>query len=208
MASALLFKHRIREWRFFGNRGASGADPEAKDDCFLRVPVKRDSFDALWLEEETMTLGISERRLTREIRREQRETDELLASIHSMFHERGVSGTTAANRVIDALEELREHLGMVFALKETNGYVDDFVVAAPPLCPRAQVLKEQHEELFRALGLLIDQADGDLEQHRWRDLWKIAEMTFENFCDRLREHQAGEARLVQQAFLEDVGIGD
>jgi hypothetical protein len=39
-------------------------------------------------------------------------------------------------------------------------------------------------------------------------VWKLDEMTFENFCDQLRAHEAREAELVQRAVSDDVGVGD
>jgi hypothetical protein len=36
----------------------------------------------------------------------------------------------------------------------------------------------------------------------------MAEMTFENFRQRLEAHQLGEADLVQRAFIQDIGAVD
>jgi hypothetical protein len=97
---------------------------------------------------------------------------------------------------------------MLFALKECGGYLDDTVVSAPQLERVAERLKQQHYGLFVALGSLIDQCENDFERHRWRDVWKLDEMTFENFCDQLRAHETREAELVQRAVSDDVGVGD
>jgi hypothetical protein len=143
-----------------------------------------------------------------DVAREQRELDELVGRVRRMFHAEHSAATPWANRLIDTLDELREHLGMLFALKECGGYLDDTVVSAPQLERVAERLKQQHYGLFVALGSLIDQCENDFERHRWRDVWKLDEMTFENFCDQLRAHETREAELVQRAVSDDVGVGD
>jgi hypothetical protein len=125
-----------------------------------------------------------------------------------MFHAHRTARADGAVRLMDALDELREHLGMMFALKETGGYLDDVVAATPPLSEKADALKAQHALLFEDLSRLIDQCDEDLSRGRWGRSWKLAEMTFENFCEQLREHEMGEAVLVQEAFNQETGVGD
>ncbi|HQU43068.1 MAG TPA: hypothetical protein PK867_09655, partial [Pirellulales bacterium] len=109
---------------------------------------------------------------------------------------------------LEALDELSEHLGMVFALKESDGYFGDVLEATPSLCRCADELKSDHRALFTELSHLIDQCDLDVERHHWPQCWKMAEMTFENFRQRLEAHQVGEADLVQKAFTLDIGVAD
>jgi hypothetical protein len=146
--------------------------------------------------------------LCEDLEREQRELDELVGKVRKLFHQEHAAATACANRLIDVLDELREHLGMLFALKERGGYLDEAIVLAPQLETVAASLKQQHHALFIGLGCLIDQCENDLERHRWRDVWKLDEMTFENFCDQFRAHQTCEAELVQRAVSDDVGVGD
>jgi hypothetical protein len=145
---------------------------------------------------------------SQDVAREQRELDDLVGTVRRMFHAEHAAANAWANRLIDTLDELREHLGMLFAMKECGGYLDEAVGTAPQLERVAESLKQQHNLLFVALGCLIDQCENDFERHRWRDVWKLDEMTFENFCDQLRAHQAREAEIVQRAVSDDVGVGD
>jgi hypothetical protein len=142
-----------------------------------------------------------------DVEHEQRELEELVVKVQEMFHQERAAGVTCAKRLIDMLDELREHLGMLFAMKQCAGYVDEAIASAPQLKRAAAALRRQHYALFVALGCLIDQCECDLDRHRWRDYWRLDEMTFENFYDQLRAHQTREAELLQRA-VSDVGVGD
>lgn len=151
-----------------------------------------------------MTIGI----VSKEVRDEQRELDQHLSRIDRLFREHRVGTASGAVRLLEALDELSEHLGMMFALKEFDGYLRDVVEAAPSLCRCADELKSDHQALFAELSHLIEQCDQDVARHRWPHCWKMAEMTFENFRQRLEAHQVGEVDLVQKAFMEDIGAVD
>ncbi|HVX13121.1 MAG TPA: hypothetical protein VHC22_18195 [Pirellulales bacterium] len=151
-----------------------------------------------------MTAGAKLPIVSKEVRDEQRQLDEHIERIDRLFREHRVGSTSGAVRVLEALDELSEHLGMMFALKECDGYLRDVVEYAPSLCRCADELKTDHRALFVELSHLIDRCEQDVESHRWPECWKMAEMTFENFRQRLEAHQLGEADLVQKAFMEDV----
>ena len=142
--------------------------------------------------------------VSKEVRDEQRELDEHLSRIDRLFREHRIGTTSGAVRLLEALDELSEHLGMMFALKESDGYLREVVEAAPSFCRCADELKSDHQALFTELSHLIDRCDYDVAEHRWPECWKMAEMTFENFRQRLAAHQVGEADLVHQAFMEDI----
>jgi hypothetical protein len=157
-----------------------------------------------------MTAGAKLPIVSKEVRDEQRELDEHIDRIDRLFREHRVGSTNGAVRLLEALDELSEHLGMMFALKECDGYLREVVESAPSLCGCADELKSDHQALFTELSHLIDQCDHDIERHRWHESWKMAEMTFENFRQRLEAHQLGEADLLQRAFMEEVdriGVG-
>ena len=151
-----------------------------------------------------MTAGAKLPIVSKEVRDEQRELDQHLDRIDRLFREHRVGSTSGAVRLLEALDELSEHLGMMFALKESDGYLREVTENAPSLCRCADELKSDHQALFAELSHLIDQCDLDRERHRWPECCKMAEMTFENFRQRLEAHQLGEADLVQRAFMEDV----
>lgn len=143
-----------------------------------------------------------------DVLREHQELEELLIQVREMFHEHRTKRALGAARLMDALDELREHLGMMFALKENNGYLNGAAKAASPLGDRIGALKEEHKTLFEDLSRLIDLCDLDVARGRWEQTWKLAEMTFENFCEQFYDHEAGEAALSQQVFKLDSAAGD
>ena len=155
-----------------------------------------------------MTAGAKLSVVSKEVRDEQRQLDQHLETIDQLFREHRVGSASGAVRLLEALDELSEHIGMMFALKECDGYLRDVVENAPSLCRCADELKSDHVALFAELRHLIELCDRDIEHHRWPQCWKMAEMTFENFRQRLEAHQLGEADLVQKAFIQDLGAVD
>ena len=146
--------------------------------------------------------------LEEDVLREHQELEALLIQVRDLFHEHRTKRALGAARLMDALDELREHLGMMFALKENDGYLDQAVKSAPPLGEQIGALKAEHETLFEDLSRLIEQCDLDVERGRWEQTWKLAEMTFENFCEQFRDLEAGEAELAQQVYRLDAATGD
>ncbi|MEX0711787.1 MAG: hypothetical protein WD278_05525 [Pirellulales bacterium] len=139
---------------------------------------------------------------------EQHELELLLDEVRRIVHGDQRCKPPLATRLVELLDELCERLGMVFALKETGGYLEDVVLTAPPLSERAEALRSEHLPLFGELCRLIAQCDDDFEHRRWRHLRTFLETSFDDFCRRFQAHQAGEAELVQRAFTDDVGVGD
>lgn len=144
-----------------------------------------------------MTVNIKQSVLNRDIRHEQHELDRQLRHVADLFGRRDSDLWTGAMRLLDALDELREHLGMMFALKETDGYLDELAMP-PSRCGCDDRLKAEHGWLFEVLSRMIDLCDDDLRQQRWPEGRILAAMAFENFRQQLREHQRGEAALAQQ----------
>lgn len=155
-----------------------------------------------------MTTGAKLSVVSKEVRDEQRELDQHLTRVEQLFVQHRVASASGALRMLEALDELSEHLGMMFALKESDGYFGDVVETTPSLCRCADELKSDHRTLFAELSHLIEQCELDINRHRWPECWKMAEMTFENFRQRLEAHRLGEADLVQKAFTLDIGVGD
>lgn len=150
-----------------------------------------------------MAAGVKLPVVSKEVRDEQRELDQHMDRIDRLFREHRIGSTGGAARLVEALDELSEHVGMMFALKESGGYLREVVESTPSLCGCADELKSDHQALFMELSHLIDQCGRDIDEHRWSENWKMAEMTFENFRERLEAHQLGEADLLQKAFREE-----
>lgn len=130
--------------------------------------------------------------------REHQELQTLLVQVHEMFHEHRTHRAGGAVRLMDALDELREHLGMMFALKETDDGLDGAESGPPKSSAGFCELRAEHAALFADLSRLIDQCDLDVARGRWAQSWKLAEMTFENFCEQFHDHEAGEAQRAER----------
>ena len=141
-----------------------------------------------------------------DVLREHRELETWLAQVREMFHKHRTKRPIGAAKLMDALDELREHLGMMFALKETDGYLDD-AKTGPSLSEQIESLKAEHAALFEDLSRLIDQCDLDVARGRWERTWKLAELTFENFCEQFHDHEAGEAQWARQVCRQESRTG-
>lgn len=93
-------------------------------------------------------------------------------------------------RVASLLAELRDHLGMHFALEEACGYFDDPLSVAPHLSERAESLRKQHGQLYEEIAQIAETAQ-DISR-RNRDPRGIRNLThcFMNFYGRLQDHDS------------------
>lgn len=155
-----------------------------------------------------MNRNLLERAVIDEVRQERQELESLLEAVQGMFHEHRTARVDGAARLLDCLDELREHLGMMFALQETDGYLDELGTTQRALGDGMGVLKAEHVTLFEGLSRMIEQCDRDVARGRWGRSWKLAEMTFENFCERLQDCQASEVVQPLRAFNRNAGVGD
>jgi hypothetical protein len=147
-----------------------------------------------------MSEQVRQHALEEDLLREHRELETLLVQVHEMFHEHRTHRAGGAARLMDALDELREHLGMMFALKETDGCLDDAENGSSTSSENFCALRAEHAALFTDLSRLIDQCDLDVARGRWAQSWRLAEMTFENFCEQFHDHETGEMQRAEQLF--------
>jgi len=87
---------------------------------------------------------------------------------------------------------------MMFALKETDGCLDYAENGSPTSSENFCALRAEHAALFADLSRLTDQCDLDVARGRWAQSWKLAEMTFENFCEQFHDQEAGEMQRAEQ----------
>ncbi len=117
-------------------------------------------------------------------------------------------GEHVSGRLIDALSELRDHLGMMFALEESPILPPDIGTLAPRLAEHFQKLREEHRALFLELCQMIDYSENAFCHHQLDDLLGRIERRFDEFRRHLETHEARENNLLQQAFNDDIGAGD
>jgi hypothetical protein len=140
-----------------------------------------------------------------EIKEDNRRLRELLSQATKCFAQPCYQHPASRLRI---LTELRDQLAMHFALENAYGYLADVVDYAPRLCERAHAMLAEHEELFREISHLVEDAESSFEgvprsTAQRRLAWKFFE-----FRDHFLDHESRENELIMDAFDEDIGVGD
>jgi len=111
-------------------------------------------------------------------------------------------------RLVQLLGKLRDQLALHFSLEEAYGYFDDAIDVAPRMSREAEMLKEQHPQLFVELCGVEERA----EQWMYRETASVDRdellRQFDQFHSHLQEHEAGEDALIMRAVNEEIGGGD
>jgi len=109
--------------------------------------------------------------------------------------------------MIPSLAELREQLGLHFALEESYGYFEDPVEVAPQLAEKATALRDEHRVIFAELSELVEQAERMFNdgQHDMLIVW--IGPRFVKFDTHLKSHESRENELIMDAY-DDIGVGD
>jgi hypothetical protein len=141
----------------------------------------------------------------REIKEEDQQLRDLFQEVTTLLSStRPVSG----NRLVTALWQLRDQLGMHFALECAFGYMADVVEHAPRLGEAAKAMLAEHDELFIELCEIIDTAEQlAYEAYSRRGFVAVAADVF-NFQARFFAHESRENQLMFAALNDDIGVGD
>jgi hypothetical protein len=145
---------------------------------------------------------------------ERREVQRRLQMVRADFHALEIEGWESAARVrlTHALEGLRDHVAMLFALEEADGYLSDEIHEAPRLSERVRALQSQHRRLFEQMCELAEQADRIIHHPRFVHLLESVEEKFEALDADFSAHEMAETDLMLRAFDSDVdgdlGAGD
>jgi hypothetical protein len=111
--------------------------------------------------------------------------------------------TTAG--LAELLNELREHLREHFVVEEQGGYFHEALAILPQLGPQAVALQRQHDGFLATVdGLLGRMGSGELSAEPRSSI----ETELREFVDAMRKHEAGEIRILQLAYNEDLGSVD
>jgi len=100
------------------------------------------------------------------------------------------------------LDATRMHIGEHFRFEEQNGYLDVVSKREPRLDRAIQQLVEEHRQLAQALDFVVAEvkAATGLDD-------KLREEV-RGWVKRVRQHEAREDRLIQDAFNLDIGAED
>ncbi len=110
--------------------------------------------------------------------------------------------------VAESLAELRDQLGMHFALEEAYGYFNDPVHVAPQLNEAAAMLRDEHRELYAAMRDLADEVDELYRSGRIANSGPRVVEQFRAYYDRFQRHENRENELILDAYDSDLGVGD
>lgn len=107
--------------------------------------------------------------------------------------------------LVELLKELRQHLREHFVLEEQGGYFCEALAILPQLGPQAVALQRQHDGFLATVdGVLGRIGSGELLAEPRRSI----ETELREFVDAMRKHEAGEIRILQLAYNEDLGSVD
>jgi hypothetical protein len=110
----------------------------------------------------------------------------------------GLTPLAMGNRLASARKEVTEH----FAWEEKSGWTGAVLKQAPRLEHAVRHLVQQHRELAQSLDTLIDEAAAIPHvDETFRE--KVL-----RWIERVREHEAQENELLEEAFVADLGAGD
>jgi hypothetical protein len=135
----------------------------------------------------------------------QQQHDEVLTHIdrlHRLSHgdARGLPHARSRTLVRQHLQALHAVLERHFAAEEEGGYMAEMLRNRPDLSSRADRIATQHGEILAAFENTLAMAP--------HATLIALEDTVGELLHLLGEHEAAERRLVQDAVLQDLGVGD
>ena len=110
--------------------------------------------------------------------------------------------------VVNHLWQLRDQLSMHFALEDAYGYFEDAIAEAPRLSEQAEMLRNEHGDLYLEMCDLVEQGEQLLYDHLPRRYMTELAISFYAFHARFQEHETRENELIFSAFDDDIGVGD
>jgi iron-sulfur cluster repair protein YtfE (RIC family) len=112
---------------------------------------------------------------------------------------------SCASRLVALLEELSTQIERHFAQEEVGGYMEEALSRAPRFSAQAATLLKQHIELALEVHELLARAKVGSENPK---IWEMLYTDVQTLVKKLSAHEAGENRIVEAAFNEDLGLAD
>ena len=108
------------------------------------------------------------------------------------------------SELLRIIAEVEQFLPAHFASEEAGGYLSDALAIAPRLSKRAAVLQRDHRKFTARFAKLATFAR---QLREVDESWEYLGVAIQEFIRELRLHELEENRLVQEAFLDDLGGG-
>lgn len=141
----------------------------------------------------------------KDIKDDNRDLKQLLDKIYLLAEHPQIAGNHW-QELVGLFDDLRDQLGLHFALEEAYGYFDDAIVTAPQLSVVAECLKGQHPKLFEHICRLADHA----HEVRIESNEQVVRFLndFQRFRSEFERHEENELKLILDALEDDLGVGD
>ena len=108
------------------------------------------------------------------------------------------------SELLRLIAEVEQFLPAHFAFEEAGGYLSDALSIAPRLSKRAALLQRDHRKFTARFAKLATFAR---QLREVDESWEYLGVAIREFIRELRLHELEENRLVQEAFLDDLGGG-
>lgn len=111
----------------------------------------------------------------------------------------------STQRLVVLLSELRDQIERHFAQEEVGGYMEEALSRAPRFSAQVEALLKQHTELASGVNDVLARAKGSRDNP---GNWKTLHADVQALLKKLKAHEAGENRIIEAAFNEDLGLAD
>jgi hypothetical protein len=108
-------------------------------------------------------------------------------------------------RFVSLLAELSNQIERHFAQEEIGGYMEEALSRAPRFGAQVTALLKQHTELAQDVHDLLARAEAGRDNP---GIWKKLHADVQVLLKKLSAHEAGENRIIEAAFNEDLGLAD
>lgn len=109
------------------------------------------------------------------------------------------------HQIEDLVARLSGEVESHFGHEERGGYFQEALARAPRYTAQAEALLNQHEALLEDVEKLRLLLRSGVESAAW---WTRIESDFHKFATELLDHEHAENKLLQEAFTDDLGVGD
>lgn len=126
----------------------------------------------------------------------------LLEDLRKLEQSLHAGGRLSSPDLRSQLAATHSHITNHFAFEEQNGWMDSVRKQEPRLDHAIQSLRAEHRELVQSLDTLIEDAEVT------EDVTELLRDKVLRWIHRVRDHEARENGILEDAFVEDLGVGD
>lgn len=118
-----------------------------------------------------------------------------------------VSNPAAWTKVVPAFEHLRAHMIKLFALEDTEGFLNQVAIERPDKSREAARFRAEHHALANRAAEILTALRAAAKANDGRAAERVAG-EIRGMMTELRRHEEGEGAFVQALFSEDISVSD